>query len=457
MKTILLKQFINRFIYIRILIFAVITISANIFSQDDIQEYKPPKLMKGFNLTLETSPSFASYLNNDQYKQNTFIADMNATVNQWRFTDNFLYAAAVSISGAASKKYYSTIDEVYNPGWGSYFDFRFSGGASYYPFKDFYANLYINSDNMFQSRRFPYFPFEIYPGIGYGRMFDVSRVNQMQNFESALEDEKIINSPLKKSTRKKLTELLDKRQDRDFLSMFKDDGDIEFFARVEDLFKDEGVIQGNLSSRAVLRMYQALTNNSYVYFPVFKGFQVQAETKVYSKYNYNYNGSIKEYCIYLFNAYILSGIYGLPVNRKLSFLGSAYTVIPVFEKFLQDGENFEFNSPITLAERNSLNYDNFRAISQTNNNYGESFTKMDVGLSLQGFYSISRFCGLASDIYTEYLLRDYEGDEITGGAGASFVFNILNHLKMKINFDISSTKNTKYRYTFSSDVTYYVF
>lgn len=434
----------------------------NIFSQNDITEYKPPKLMKGFDLLLQSSPSFYSTRDKNNREHYTYGSNLNASLNYWRFTDNLLISLNPNIDGAASRSHFSgypyPVDEEQK--WETNFAFQVNGGVSYYLRKtDFYANLYLTTRNWFESGYSPRFSFESYPGIGYGRLYDASRVAQMMNFEDILLKEKIISTPLNKSTRTKLVELLDKRNDRDFISMFKDDGDIEFFSRVEDLLKDEGLLQGNPGARAILKMYQALTNNAYVYFPVYKGFQVQAESKAYSVYHSSCTptGCRNNYTIYYFNNVMLSGIYGLPVGKKLSFLGSVFAVIPLTEKYLEEYLTYEFHSPVTLIEQNSLNSANYNVLRQSENNLREDYTKMDMGFSTTGFLSINRFCGVSANVYADFMLRNYMGDGIYGGFNTSFYFNILNHLRLRAYVNAVSSKTTNYNYIIGSDVTYYVF
>lgn len=445
---------------ISVLYLSFILITGNIFAQDDFKDYKPPNLMKGFNLILHTSPGFNSSLENET-RRSLYHADLNTDIDYWRFTDNFLFAINNSAHADAYKSYSGisnlSNDDVSNPDVYTSFNFTITGGASYYiPSTNFYANLYLRGTSHFQNHRYPDFSSQCYPGIGFGRLYNASRVSQMQNFEKALMNEKIIKTPLKNNVRKKLIELLDKRYDRDFISMFRDDNEIEFFSRVEDLLRNEGVILANLDSRSILRMYQSLNNSSYVYFPVFKGFQVQAESKLYTVFNdylpSPYIKSERHYSFLLFNELMLSAIFGLPVSNKLSFVGTVYSLFPLAGKYLDEKVYYEFHSPATLIEPNDGSNLPF-----SHNAGSSSLTKVDFGLSIQGFYSFNSFCGLSAGASSDLKLNDFGSSDFIGKLNTSFNFNILNHLNMRMYFYIYTFPDVKYDYTFGTNVAYYVF
>ena len=195
--------------HISFLLLSLFLFSNKIHSQDDIKDYKPPKLMKGFNLTLETSPEISSYGLINGTNDFSYGTDLFANLNYWRFTDNLLLSLNSDINGYYSKDKNEQSTQIYKN-----FGLNITGGTSYYLLStNFHANLFLSTYNQFDNHQFPSFQFDLYPGIGYGRLYNAARVSQMQNFENVLLNEKIINSPLKKDVRKKLIELLDKRND----------------------------------------------------------------------------------------------------------------------------------------------------------------------------------------------------------------------------------------------------
>jgi hypothetical protein len=226
------------------------------------------------------------------------------------------------------------------------------------------------------------------------------------------------------------------------------------------MLKEEKIIRDNLGSKEILKMFQALTNESYVYFPVFKGFLVQAESKIYTLYKSacGPSGCSRQYSFHPFNSLMFSGIYGLPVNNKLSLVGSIYSTFPVTNKYLNDYIYYEFNSPVTLIVRNSIDPNYSGIFDQYNSNYNEIALKMNLGLNLNGFYSFNSFCGTSARIYANVKLNDFPGkDEIDGGINTNFDFNILNHLNLRLYFNYRAYSNVDHYYIIGTDLSYRVF
>src|SRR5207247_1551385 len=112
---------------------------------------------------------------------------------------------------------------------------------------------------------------------GYGKITNAARVMISFNFEKILKKEGVITNALNPEIKTKLTELLDKRNNKDYISKYKDDDEIIFFREVEKLLLNEGVITQPLGAEATLRMYRALNNIKYIYYPKYKGISTQLD------------------------------------------------------------------------------------------------------------------------------------------------------------------------------------
>ena len=91
---------------------------------------------------------------------------------------------------------------------------------------------------------------------GYGIILNAGRTAKTLNFEKILKRNGVITT-LSPPVKAKLTELFDKRNNKDYLSKYKDDNEIVFFKDIENLLLNEGIISKPLGAETVLRLYQA--------------------------------------------------------------------------------------------------------------------------------------------------------------------------------------------------------
>ena len=94
-----------------------------------------------------------------------------------------------------------------------------------------------------------------------------------------------------------------------------------------------------------MEIYQSLTNTKYVLYPVFKGYQLQAE--------FNYSQRISNPYRAFDKAISFSALYGHPFGLRTSAVFSVAVVFPINEQDI-NGFDPQFHSPILLRERQSI-------------------------------------------------------------------------------------------------------
>jgi len=227
------------------------------------------------------------------------------------------------------------------------------------------------------------------PLIGYGKLINALEISRVNYFEQVLKDEKVIKENLPYNTQKKLVELFDKRNNREFIYKFKEDNEIEFFSQVENLLKSEGIINGNMSARTVLKLYQTLMNGKFLLYPKYKGYQLQA------MFFYPF-GSIQGNNYGVNPELFISGMYGIPLSIKtqLSIFGFFSKVIKVSN---DPDENYLFNTknifPLSV-ERTQLDFKGFSypiGYSIVNSSSKNDFY---FGSFIEVFHNFSGFFGL---------------------------------------------------------------
>ena len=216
---------------------------------------------------------------------------------------------------------------------------------------------------------------------------------------------------------RKLTALFDKRRNSEFTSRYHDDADIEFFSQIEELLRDEKIISGPLNSRTTLKLYQALTNSSFIYFPRYRGYMVQAELGFSNKRNegtyFERGNSLR---------LVLSGIYGLPIGLKTDLVFSGFAGIPLNN---QPGGLLDyplFHSPLILRE-NSTGYYPIR-ISPVDTE------KYDIigGIKMLAYYNLSSFAGLSGYTNLSYGKTDNSDNNFIFSTAVNFKYNILSRM-----------------------------
>ncbi len=313
-----------------------------LFSQDDIKNYQPPALSKGSNLDLSLHTGFSSDKESaTQNKFNNIDLDFTCNYVNWKLADkiNYVLDASADVSFHQSNITETTESDIRTT---DYSQLHLNWGISYYFLRNkIYAGAFLKTQGSFQNYDSPFFSADVFPSIGYGKLINAAELTDESNFEKALIQQKLITKPLDPLVRKKLTELLDRRNNSEFTGKYHDDADIEFYSQVEKLLLDEGIINGPLSSRAVLKLFQTLSNSKFVFYPRFKGYQLQAELDYFENNSRQFDSIPVSYL----KSATFSAIYGLPLSMKLSLLGSAFLTIPIHYNYLDFYNQYTFKFP----------------------------------------------------------------------------------------------------------------
>lgn len=428
------------------LFFIIIFNCSVLFSQDEIKNYKPPKIMKGSNLQLDMGSQ--SEADNDS---KSFSSGLGLGYTRWKYSDRLNYIISFRLTGSYQtfrNSYFGGNTDSYSSLYNS-----IEGGMNYYFKKNiFYAGFNGSTHMEFRTRRKPYSSNYLGPNIGIGKIVNASQVARTQNFEKVLRKEKINADKLPYSVKIKLTELFDRRNNREFIYKFKDDDEINFFSEVEKLLKDERIIISSLDARTILKLFQLLTNNKFLYYPKYKGYQFQ--TMLY--YPLVTRKLSDSYQL------IFSGVYGLPLNYKTSFVLYGF-----FSKAFNNN-NESYNSYHNYNVRNIFplslytnQNERFAPYFPGENNFDEDFETPDYSLSgsVNGFHNFTEFFGLRAGVsgryssYKRYLGVDtiYNQNSLTENINLDYA--ILSRLILSASISShQSFINKKIRYRFSAEV-----
>lgn len=235
-------------------------------SQTDIQNYKLPVESKGTKVTFDLSGNYYRYYTSTDnwYRNGNLQGSLN--LSAWKNKDRFDYGVYGTGSGSLEyreNKYNDTMRtslERYGNMHG-----ELLGTADYYLKREKYyvsfsydyffqgnylnqATPFVESDAGLSYTQNQYLWFS----VGYGKILNASRVIHADNFETVLRKLKVINTPLTQTAKAKLTSLLDKRNNGDYLSKYKDDNDAMFFKDVEKVLNEDNVIDGKLGAEATM-------------------------------------------------------------------------------------------------------------------------------------------------------------------------------------------------------------
>ncbi len=429
------------------IVFIIIFNCSALFSQDEIKNYRPPKVMKGSDLQL-----FMYNQSEGDNDSKRFSSGLGLGYTRWKYSDRLNYIISFRMSGsyqAFKNSYFGDETDSYSSLYN-----RIEGGVNYYFKKNiFYAGFNGATYIEFRSRSKPYSSNYLGPNIGIGKIVNASQVARTQNFEKVLRKEKINVDNLPYSVKIKLTELFDRRNNREFYFKFKDDDEINFFTEVENLLKDERIIISSLNARTILKLFQLLTNNKFLYYPKYKGYQFQ--TMLYFPLVVK-KVSDNPYQI------IFSGVYGLPLNYKTSFVLYGF-----FSKTF-DNENGAYNSYHNYNVRNifplSLNtnqYEKYAPYFPGENNFEEVFETPDYSLggSVTGFHNFTEFFGLRGEVsgryssYNRYRGVDTSYNQNSLNENINLDYAILSRLILSASISShQSFINKKIRYRFSAEV-----
>jgi hypothetical protein len=281
-------------------------------------------------------------------------------------------------------------------------------------------------------------------------------VRAVENFEEILFDENIIKEKLPPLVRKKLTELFDKRENSEFISKYKDDNEIEFFVRAENILRENGIITGSLSTRAILKLFRALNDYRFRYFPFFKGYQFQLSA------NFS-NSKICRgpSCNYVFNKDIsFNGIIGIPLNNKTEIISVVEASFPVDDKAYFQSITGGYYNPLTIKETQMLHSSFNNAIIDNSFYYDSPNTDYSyiAGIKLQLFRYITNL--ITFDGKAEYMFgkgKNSSENAFVIETEAGLNYSILNSLVFGVDIYYRNDKNIVSRYGINTSFRYYIF
>lgn len=328
-------------------------------------------------------------------------------------------------------------------------------GLGYYPFKNkFYTSLsfgstFYSSKNESEQQiitgllnNISYSTNYFFPAVGYGRIVNMERSSAESNFEDVLLKEKYIRSPLSPGIKKLLTELLEERNDKDFISRYRDNDEVEFFTQVEALLIKEKIIDRALNAKTTMMLYQTLTNPKIVYYPEFEGYQVQAEVQIQANDNSDEN------------FITLGGIYGKLFNETSQMLFSGFLSFPLNTKADVFGLfNFiknPFNSYLpVLFQRYELQKNNYLDPRRYSLDYYSGNQNYLLGGKVIFFKSFSSFIGIRP--YTEVIINKQKGEKenIISSTGAGIDYNIFSRLLLNLSAEANITNKYKPQYYYT--------
>ena len=419
---------------------SVILIPRFLFSQNEIKNYEPPAVIKGSDLNVSFNSSFSSSKSiYSGITQTGGHLDFIGNYDCWKLTDRLNYAVSVSSEMYFDKSNLTDViieadisDEQLYLSSSNYL----SAGASYYFLKNkIYGGMFTHAIAYFANKTYPAYSADFFPSVGFGKLVDAAEVTDADNFEKVLIRQKVISKPLSAGVMKKLIELLDRRNNSEFYSKYKDDAEIEFYSQVERLLTNEGVINSPLGSRTTLKLFQTLSNPKFIFYPKYKGYQLQAELDYTMDNNSGYDAVQTEYI----KSATFSAIYGLPINSKFSLLGSAFFTIPGKYNYLLEYDDYGFHSPISLVQYfQRPNYNNELVPFFEGSKETERFSYKMSG-AFDAYYNINSVAG--ANFHGQLNLA-----KLTGSAGnalasyeirAELDYNILSKmiLELSANYD----------------------
>lgn len=437
-------------------LFFLITISfalSNIStSQTDIQNYKLPDESNGTRVIFELNGNYGSIKYPYGYSRKIGNLQGILNVSAWKIKGRFDYG--IYGSGTGTLNYDESKPDTLPAQIIRYgkINGELLGTADYYLKENkYYASVsydytfngqYVNSTELnagFSYNQNQY----IWFSAGYGKILNASRVIHADNFESVLRKLKVINAPLSPTVKAKLTSLLDKRNNGYYLSKYKDDNDAIFLRDVEKVLNDENAIDGKLGAEAVMLLYRTLSNNKYVYYPRYKGFQVQAEVQIHPMNVVDVN-----------NFLTFSSIYGLPVKSKTDLTASGFISVPLnnsasdFGLFQTTLRNPFSNYFTLIIERQGIE-------SYAGNIYGAGtyFSGMSNlsyvgGIKLCAFHSFSENIGALVYLQGVATKPKETGFRNSILAGGQIDLNILSYMRLSL-FMYRTNNNSWSNYFYS--------
>jgi len=424
------------------------TASINIYSQNPIKDYDIPKISEGMNLELSGSPRFNLYKEKNETAESeySYDLDLSASFKKWRFSPSLDYTLSATLLGSSYSYPESNIIEKNEHL--SRLLFGFTGASSKYIVpKHLFFGMHSEGFLQAENHRKPSYIFTFSPYVGTGRITNAFVVNEAANVEKILLKRGYITKALDKNTRTLLNNLLDRRNLGEYRSKYRDNAEIQFFGETEAMLLDKGITSGPLNAAATMEIYQSLTNNKYILYPVFKGYQLQAE--------FNYSQRISNPYRAFDKAISFSALYGHPFGLRTSAVFSVAVVFPINEQDI-NGFDPQFHSPILLRERQSIrNYSDYITpdiyfVGGLRNDYKAS-------LSVNVFHNFSQFAAVRGFLNLEGKKQTDIDPEFSLYGGAELQFYILSKLSVSAYTDVYSSRNSLYSISTGGFITYYIF
>lgn len=373
----------------------------------------------------------------------------------WKFTKKYNVAGMTSVYGEyvylSYKEEYQNVDQVDAD---SYYKYRaFFGDAfgegDYYFNDNIYSTaslgtqFYNGTNEIFdvvseETSIYPYKEFYMYSwlGVGFGRIINTSSITKQINFEKILREQKLIDGPLSADVKSKLDVLLEKRNNKDFISEYHDNSDAIFFAEVEKVLKSSGVIENTLNAETTIRMYDALNNSRYLYYPNYTGFQLQLEAQE------QLNNDIFQ------NFLTFSGIYGRPLSSKANFLVSGFFSLPLNEHADAQGLFYNgFKNPFdnflpVIVERYKIDNTSYLRSKEYVVSFDKNLNYLTGAKALM-FYKLNEFAGIRGYVSSVLSKPDSLSVANSSNIGAILDYNIFSHLTLNFQTEYNITSDYK--------------
>ncbi|NOS83617.1 MAG: hypothetical protein HOP31_00625 [Ignavibacteria bacterium] len=430
-----------------LLCIAIILTSNIIFSQNLLYTYKSPALSEGKRLIISGNPLFKYNAANS--KNSSFSFNIDGYFNYWKFTPNQLVGGYADVFiNTSENKIKDT--SVSNSSYGS----TIYGGISHYfiPGKiygsgsvgaDYYKEKFgeINLDDEF--------PVYAWLAAGYGSILNLQRFIIAEDFQKYLLKSKVTEKALNYDGMQRLSNLLDLRINGEFEAKYKDNAEIEFFSRLEALLLNEGVLKNSLTAAATMKLYQMLTNTSYIYYPKYTGYQMQAELQYQLSSGKKDIKSSEHYMTF-------SGVYGKTLSFKTQLIGSAFLSFSLNDSASGFGPGF-FHYLNFIPGRTRLDFFTQRFGTGL---YGGHYTPAkNISFGFRGdvFHTINSLAGIRA--YAEYIsLKPSEGDGSNKfEIGARADYNIISKLVLYGQTRFTKVNKLDAGYNIEFGFTYFVF
>lgn len=344
-----------------------------------------------------------------------------------------------SLSAYGGASYYLTPNKIYVTGA--------IGGQYVYQKIDNEVRTQYNID----SSRFPVY---LWGALGYGRVNNRQVVEASYDFNEALRSRGIISSKLDDKTLLKISELLYRHRNGEYLDKYEDDQNVKLFSDIEKTLLNAGYINCNLDAGSTVKLYEILnnTNKKYIFYPKYSGYQAQVQLQYMAKSDSRddaHDHFLSASGVYCFNPseksnLVLSGYFAIPLDTMTNGLGADFAN---YLAFLPDANNLAF----------------FKQFSGTGFYGGRYVVGLQAftGLRADYSYSISSTAGVQASLYLINKKFKYADAHMEYQIAGRFDYNIISSLvtyaKLEILKESSALASVPTRFTTSIGFSYRIF